>query len=729
MKVTQALRIATSFFLMVIVPVPCDAVDGKDVADGSGPPADPARITAQSPDVETTAGADPCAWVPRPRRADQVDKIATEHPNGVAERVYFHYDKPDVAMRSYSSADVDGCTGTMIGPNVVLMAGHCKMRNRSATFRLYTGPMTQTTEAFPCTYLIHTFGDMDFNAYWCDENAAGESPGDKYGYADADIVVDPVTGELDYAASEALLTIAKPVYSVWMNSIDDIGGGNHSIYSEGTIYVTDAPTHWGSPNLNVAPDFRCGNACCDTGVQCTGNCDTDVCGTACTVGSCVRRATMSIAVGTDLWTNEGASGSGQFSLSTHRYLIGPQSTGPLDSTGRGGLAFVNHLYWGFTDPNLTCPTCCQSCLVDQINAALMQSLGVADPSQYYGYIDYINGVEDGLLDVQQVIEKVRGENTRDWYWLGFESLRRNAVWTRYIQGVTFDTSDPVSGAATIDTRGLGVGSHMLALGHLKLNLAGNSSYEVGLTTHVIQQGATPVLVVCLGKGFVQDCQEIDPPPFTSQRSVLRMWGPADAQLVLAVHGESLVHVADVSVVEFGDVMDFDSNDKRITWRNANTGGRGLIWPNGVDSATEPDWAGVVQREPNQPLDDDWSLSNSQLPIRGGDRYQVCFGYRTSFRDPLAAAWGVVRLVDGAGEIPGSRYFVDPTTSWGSACTSWFAVPADDNELQFGVYAFVSNSSGAYLVDEVDVRSESLFADGFELGPLGWRWSSSVGASP
>jgi hypothetical protein len=582
--------------------------------------------------------------------------------------------------------------------------------------------MTQVTEAFPCQYLTHTFADMDLNAYWCDANAAGESPGDKYGYVDPDIVVDPVTGALDHAASEALAALDTVVYSVWANPIDDIGGGTHSIYSVGWISIIEAPTHWGSPNLNTASDFRCGNRCCDTGVECTGNCDTDACGTACSVGSCVRRPTMSIAVEADMWTDQGASGSGLFSTATHRYLLGPQTIGPLDARGRGGLALVNHLYWGYTDPNLTCPTCCQDCIEDQINTGLMQSLGVADPSQYYGYVDYIGGVEDGLLDVQQAIELVRGENARDWYWLGFESLRRNALWTEYVD-VTFDASDPIAGTATLDSRGLGVSVHLPALAHDRLNLPGRRLYDVALTTSVTQQGASPVLMVCLG----QDCETLDPPLATWERHVLRLWAYPGARLGIAIHGESLVHVADVSVVEHGAVMDFDSHDRRFSWRNGSTGERARIWPNGIDSATEPDWAGVAYRQPAQPLDDDWALTNRQLAINGGEPYRVCFSYRTSDRDPLDAAWGVVRMVDGSGEIAGSRFFVNPTTAWGSACTAWFDVPTDANDLQFGVYAFVSSSSGSYLVDDVEVQSESLFADDFELGTLD-RWSASVEGS-
>ena len=59
-----------------------------------------------------------------------VPLIPKEQTGGVADRVYFHYENPDVTMRSYAAVtleDTNGssyCSGTMIGPNVMMTAAH-----------------------------------------------------------------------------------------------------------------------------------------------------------------------------------------------------------------------------------------------------------------------------------------------------------------------------------------------------------------------------------------------------------------------------------------------------------------------------------------------------------------------------------------------------------------------------------------------------------------------------
>jgi hypothetical protein len=161
------------------------------------------------------------------------------------------------------------------------------------------------------------------------------------------------------------------------------------------------------------------------------------------------------------------------------------------------------------------------------------------------------------------------------------------------------------------------------------------------------------------------------------------------------------------------------------WRNHNTGARGLILPIGVDSATEPDWAGVVPRDIHRPLDNDWPLRNRQLAINGGEQYKVCFSYRRSPGDPLTASYGEMRMLNEFGAIPDSTWFVDPSDTWQRSCSSWFDVPTDDNNLQFGVLAFTGSASGAWLVDDIEVISESVFSDGFESGNTS-RWSVTVG---
>jgi hypothetical protein len=672
------------------------------------------------------AVADDCPTPSPKRRTPDADfpKIAVEQPFGVAERVYWQYEDPDVAMRSYSAVDVNGCSGTMIGPNTMLTASHCGTGNRPATFRLYAYSNTQITEQFDCTRLLHTFSDMDLNVYWCPANADGESPGDKYGYADFDVVVDPDTRDLDVPASQARIANSKQVYSIWMNPIDTLGTGWHSLYSEGVITEAQLADHWGSPNLNVGADYRCGNYCCDTGASCTGNCDGGACGTTCAVGSCKPKSSLSVGVRTDLWSNGGASGSAQFSRDNHRLLIGPLSTGERDRRGRNAVPIVNHLYWGYTSSSLTGPGSCMPCVASQVNTVALADLGLANPAALYGYVDYLSSNEDGLLDVQQELEELVGENARDWYWLGFESLRRNALWdSPFLDAATFDTADAATGIATLDSRAVVQPGYTAMLSHERLDLPESRFYDVSLTTWVDEAVHANPLRLCL-EGTSSDCVDFDPPSSAWHTSVARLWASESAALRISLREGTLLQLVAVSVIEHGAIMDFDSHDRRFQWRNHNTGARGLVWPNGVDSATEADWAGVVHRDPNRPLDDDWPLRNRQLAIDGGERYRVCFSYEKAIREPLTFSFGAVRMLNELGVIPGSTFFVDPSDDWRRACTSWFHVPTDDNNLQFGVHAFTTQADGAWLVDDVEVVSESIFSDGFESGDSS-RWLATA----
>jgi ELWxxDGT repeat protein len=79
-----------------------------------------------------------------------------------------------------------------------------------------------------------------------------------------------------------------------------------------------------------------------------------------------------------------------------------------------------------------------------------------------------------LFDVQQDLERLRGENKRDWYYLGFESERRNALWD---VDTTYTSIDAANGqelwsdngtttaaiVADINQTGAGAGSSIVQL--------------------------------------------------------------------------------------------------------------------------------------------------------------------------------------------------------------------------------------------------------------------------
>lgn len=644
-------------------------------------------------------------------------QIPTERCSGVAERVYWQYYDPDVVARSYACVDHLGCSATMIGPNILLAAAHCNNRT-SITFRMYTAISgscggssagTQTTETFGCTYLLHTFPDTDMKLYFVRPNAAGESPGDTYGYIDPDIVLDSA-GMLAYSASRARLSSGADVYSVWTNPLNDIGG-QHLLFSKGQI--NDSTTDgWFTPNFaDGTPNFFCTNARWSGGSQ--GGLSCDVCAVACnpndcaTCGApsnpcCVPIPNRQIAVNSNTWSNPGASGSSQISGASHRLLLGPLSTGPTDARGRNQMGIADYLYWGWTDPNQTCLACLQTPPNnanhnDQVNQTFISSTFGLIPTQYYGFVD--NDL-NGIFDVQEDVELLRGENARDWYWLGFESLRRNALWIKEAAEVTFDTSDPITGVAYMSTVGEPGEGYVPALAHERLNLA-NGTYRISFTTYLSERASRDPIRVCF-EGSVNECEHFDPSLSAWNTNVASFSASSNATLRFYLKPDTRLSMAAVSLVKDGASMDFDTYDKRYMWRNQNTGGRGLIWPNGRSaSATNADWAGVVRRDPSRPLNDDWPLRNQQLAFEGGFEYRVCFDHKRAGRDPLSfGSPGAVRMVNQFGEITNSRALFSTSASWTGACTTWFLVPTDANNVQFGIIAFDASANGAYLVDNI-----------------------------
>jgi len=703
LKGPKALACVVILLLLGLLPVPANSQ---------------APIDAKTKNLETFPLQDTSMYTPEIREPDEFDvpAIATEQPGGVAERVYFHYENPEVALRSYAAADVNGCSGTFIGPNVMMTAGHCGQGNRNATFRLYTAAATQITEPFSCQYLTHSFADTDLNLYWCSANAQGENPGDKYGYLDFDIVVDPVTG-FDYTASRNLLINGTALYSIWMNPINSIGGGWHSIYSQGAIDNLNYSS-WYTPNTYTGTGYLCGNSECVGGLNPGQNCDTGACGQACNGGTCTARPSRAIAAHTDLWTNPGASGSSQIRRSSNRILVGPLSVGCGDCRGRSSLSIADYLWWAITDANLTCPTCCLSCVSDQVNTALLTNLGITNPAAYYGWVD---GNLDGLFDVQQDLEQLTGENARDWYWLGFESYRRNELWTKHPPAVaTFDISDPTTGIASLSTLGQTVSGYIPVLSHQRLNLSSGDFYRITFMTYVTQAQESTPLRVCL-EGTELHCADSNPPVGTWATHVVRLWASSNPTLRFELKKATQLYLVAVSVISDTETMDFDSHDKRYPWRNHNTGERGLIWPNGKASATQADWAGVAYRDTSEPMDDDWSLRSRQLAIDGGAEYRVCFEHRNSARDPLTGnIQGKVRMLNEFGEIPTSTILFSPGSNWQQNCTSWFYVPTDDNNLQFGVRAWESLASGAYLVDNIEIERRGAIDVYVDWRNLGFR---------
>jgi Trypsin len=599
----------------------------------------------------------------------KVFAIANEKEGGIAERIFKQYEDPDITLRSYAMVDF-GCSGTMIGPNTLLTAAHCydKSSRLTINFRVYS-PETekQFVESYTCTYLTHSWPDTDIILYDCPANAKGENPGDIYGYLDFEISFDH-----DGRVNPGPPNEGESLYSVWTNPITSLKDSiQHMLYSKGTVTNNEAD-FWASPGKD---DPKCGG-----------------------------KERRKIGVSTDLWSQRGASGSSQISPSTHRLVLGPQSTGQLDKKGRNQLSISDYLYWGWAQPEVDSPDC-KPGTQDAVNQTYLSSLNIENPERYYGFIDK---ELDGFFDIQHDLELMRGETERDWMWLGFESMRRNALWTQTTYS-DFDTSNSVTGIARLArTRNIGkvVPDYWTALSHNGLELVSQTKYRVSFMIFVDRTGNSKPLQVCLGNGGT-DCVKIAAPKGRWVTRVAEFVASDENSLRFDLAQETVLALAAVSIIANDAVMDFDSHDARYNWRNQDTGTRGLIWPEGRKTTEEdrlgtPDWAGVVKHNKLSP--ESWSLRNRQLAIKGGYEYQVCFHHRESIGSPLETnVTGMARIVNERGAISESSVSFEPSNNYQEDCSNWFYVPTDDNNLQFGTLGYQYSEPGIYFVDDITIH--------------------------
>jgi hypothetical protein len=369
------------------------------------------------------------------------------------------------------------------------------------------------------------------------------------------------------------------------------------------------------------------------------------------------------------------SGSPHFDAINHRMIIAPLST--AWGWSRQALSMRDLLYWGYVnpafDPAAQGPT---------VNEAQVAALGLT-PANYYGWADE---ELDWEFDVQRDLERLRGEKQRGWYWLGFESLRRNALWD--LQPIaTLDTNN--RWAALNRTTGTGFAE---AMRHPRLDLAAGT-YRVSLMANTVSSATSYSLFAGLysGSSYVSGEWVNNVAGAGWQMFTFEVTAPAaGTSLVLGLWGTADIQVSAVTLVKQGEPMDFDTFDKRTAWRNDISGARATVVPDGRVTGT-PNWAVRVAYDPTAPLG--YPVRNRQLALVGGRSYRICFDTR---RDGTAPVTGELRVMSsGAAAVVSS--FTAPA-AWGNVCTSTFTVPTDDNNLQLRA----ASPNGVYLVDNLTI---------------------------
>lgn len=557
------------------------------------------------------------------------DALTGEMTNGSASIVYAAgqtYLKPDMMVNQWAEASFNGnsCNGVMIGPNTYFTAAHCGApANAPILFRTYRngGTAVSDTETFFCNEMIQTFNDTDGAVFYCAPNAAGQNPGDKYGYVDFD-VSDPAVGQ--------------SVYSVSANSI--VNGTvplDARMYTAGQVTATN-DNGWFVPDVNP-----------NTGIV------------------------------TNLWGEPGMSGSPHFNGANHKMIIAPLSVAP----GAGGFARWSNsmhslLYWGYVNPNYN-----PAAQGPTVNTAFVQSLGLT-PGNYYGWAD--NNL-DWEFDVQYDLERLRGEARRGWYWLGFDSQRRNGLW----DAVAFTTFDANNRWIRINkTSGAGYADAIL---HHKLNL-GAGTFRVSLMTLTSSASMANTLWVGLKNGASYPTGEYVPNTVGSgwQMHTFEVTSGGDGyDLVLGARGTADILVSSISVVKRGEPMDFDTADKRVNWRNDIDGSRAIVVPDGRTTGT-PNWA--VRVAP--PATAGYPVRNRQLALVGNRPYRICFDAKRVNAGGWAQA--EVRLVSGGAVAAVTQNYL--VNTWTSYCTATFTPASDDNNLQIRLMG----GDSPFLVDNITI---------------------------
>lgn len=568
-----------------------------------------------------------------------VQAVAAERP-GLVEFAYRYYDDPRIARTAYASPNWNGgCSATMIGPNILLTAAHCGPAEAdanqvgTATFATYRNDQTNMlSETFSCRRLIHGWPRHDLAVFFCDPSG-GVNPGDKYGYLDVETRAP---------------SVGDAVYSIWQNPVDGAGITHMTpLYSAGHV-VSTTEKIWS--------------------------------------GILGGPANTPVGIKMDTWAVAGASGSSNIDASTHRILVGPTSTANKDE-GPARFAFSMQTY---ENAELLAPGL-------YLYAGPLQNVTASNfPPGNFDFASYVGKVDknnNAVFDVQEDIERQRGENTRAAYWLGFENRRRNALWE--IKAVTLDydsAQTPVS-----------YGGPGLVLRHRFLNLKPNTDYRVGIRVKTIASG-TPAprdpRHIAMTVGFEREDQAawstatLTTVPGTDvlQAGVLHTDSSPSPFFAIRTTASFTGSISEIQLIEDGTLDTFELIDQREGWVTS-FGQPGSFLPRGVTaSGPKPDFALQVVSLFGGAI----PVSTQKLLFLPGRSQDLCFKAAMT----AGTGTGTVKITSGASTVLDAAFPL--TTAWTRQCFRRIVTPSTDTTL-----TFAGTIASSYLVDDVSLVVDPL----------------------
>jgi hypothetical protein len=596
-------------------------------------------------------------------------QIVAEIP-GSAERVFFEYlRRPEVTARSFANVAINGCSGTMIGPNILLTAAHCRVEFfTSAAFRAYVGANEQRVESFRCQYLIHGWPETDIALAWCDPGADGVNPGDRWGYLDLDVDITPAR-QVGEGNSRQRVRTGMPVYSIWQNPIETLGPGGHMLYSAGTITNTTTSI-WSNPG----------------GAPCS-NADDDL-----------------VGVTTDAYGAPGVSGSTHISSNTHRVLLASTTSAPASGgfSRTTGSVIDQLTKYSLTTDNTT--GACANRTGPQVNDAQLRFLwnrGIRFDADINNFTKYYNRSLDadrnGVFDVMQDLEASAGEQRRTFYNLRFESPRRTLLWERSPSSVILSSAF----FGWVD-QPLASTEWRTVLSHNRLNLDPNKTYWL---RYRVKANNPATLVASIGA--------------TSSTRMLNagetktfVESGTGGRVSFAATGAGNLLINDISISEVGTEINFDMYDQRKVWKRTPAQppidqltaaeSAAYIIPHARLSSSV-DWAGVVSRDSASIFPSHYPLVSHAVATPPG-YVRVCFDHRL-LSGPQPAPGGRLLL----GGISGGNFDFALSATWQRSCTRWMGGPSSNGgaiqqllSLEFQLPFVPKLTSYRYLVDNISV---------------------------
>lgn len=464
-------------------------------------------------------------------------------------------DDPGMTLAAYALGNDGGCNGAFIGPNLYMTAAHCGADQSSVTKTVYEyGDLGRPHHDYAtCKFVLQHF----------DPPLVGSDI--SLMYCDDMLLADgsfippgDFYGYLDFDLRDPVDADDEGNYSLFLRPFPNIAHWP-VFWSPGTKFWWDA----GPPNPWV--------------------------------------------VKADIWGELGVSGSAVLAADSDQWIVPPTAL-----VGNGERTFYRSLGMVLANESVTSNAQAQANgNADQVHDSRITALGL-NPRDYEAPLD-ADG--NGVMDLQQDIEGLRGERPRSLYRFGFESRRNNAQWSLGPSSfVSVGVSSPMGPWGTIDAWN-GAADVVATHESLPLPSGGTFYLSIRLYTSWAQEPpdnlrvrvlddlgnevASPVLLSAAGGDQTLNAE-------------LETYATG-ARLEISTESGWLGSIYEVTLRDACDDLDLDTHDQRKLWRDETTQGPAMTVPG--DDGVKAEW--------ELWLDPQYAATTTMLGAIEGRSYELC----------------------------------------------------------------------------------------------------------